>query len=124
MKNIKFALLTCGVLGVIACFIPIDGISFWDRHQYPTEVGGGGHVYLVLAGYALAGIMGVVGVATGLKRPQAITALAGFGLVLLKLRNDILEVLEHGAISSRLMILSAIVGLVASLLATAMPEQR
>jgi hypothetical protein len=123
VKNIKFAVLACGLIGLIGCFIPDHGHSFWDAHQLPSELGGGIHVYMVMAGYALATVMGVVALAKGLKRPQAITALIGFAFVLWKFRSLIGEALKHGGVSGRMMMLSAIVGVVVSIAGAATGDE-
>ncbi len=122
MKNIKFAVLACGLLGLIACFLPMismEGmsISFWDAHKAPDGV----QVYLVMAGYALAAVMGAMGAAKGLKRPQAIAALVGFAFVVFKFRGGFFDLLK-AAIGAKLMFVAAVAGLVVSILAVAKPE--
>ena len=122
MKNIKFAVLACGVLGLIACFLPMismEGmsISFWDAHKAPDGV----QVYLVMAGYALAAAMGAMGAAKGLKRPQAIAALVGFAFVVFKFRGGFFDLLK-AAIGAKLMFVAAVAGVVVSVLAIAKPE--
>ena len=122
MKNIKFAVLACGVLGLIACFLPMismEGmsISFWDAHKAPDGV----QVYLVMAGYALAAAMGAMGAAKGLKRPQAIAALVGFAFVVFKFRGGFFDLLK-AAIGAKLMFVAAVAGVVVSALAIAKPE--
>ena len=122
MKNIKFAVLACGLLGLIACFLPMismEGmsISFWDAHKAPDGV----QVYLVMAGYALAAAMGAMGAAKGLKRPQAIAALVGFAFVVFKFRGGFFDLLK-AAIGAKLMFVAAVAGVVVSALAIAKPE--
>jgi len=122
VKNIKFAVLACGVLGLIACFLPMismEGmsISFWDAHKAPDGV----QVYLVMAGYALAAAMGAMGAAKGLKRPQAIAALVGFAFVVFKFRGGFFDLLK-AAIGAKLMFVAAVAGVVVSVLAIAKPE--
>jgi hypothetical protein len=122
VKNIKFAVLACGVLGLIACFLPMismEGmsISFWDAHKAPDGV----QVYLVMAGYALAAAMGAMGAAKGLKRPQAIAALVGFAFVVFKFRGGFFDLLK-AAIGAKLMFVAAVAGVVVSALAIAKPE--
>ena len=123
MKNIKFAVLACGLLGLIGCFLPMvsaEGmsISFWDVHKAPGE---GVQVYLVMAGYALAAVMGAMGAAKGFKRPQGIAALVGFAFVIFKFRGGFFDLL-HAAIGAKLMFIAAIAGVVVSALALAKPE--
>jgi hypothetical protein len=123
VKNIKFAVLACGLLGLIACFLPMismEGmsISFWDAHKAPDGV----QVYLVMAGYALAAAMGAMGAAKGLKRPQGIAALVGFAFVIFKFRGGFMDLLK-AAIGAKLMFIAAIAGVVVSALAIAKPEE-
>jgi hypothetical protein len=122
VKNIKFAVLACGLLGLIACFLPMismEGmsISFWDAHKAPDGV----QVYLVMAGYALAAAMGAMGAAKGLKRPQAIAALVGFAFVVFKFRGGFFDLLK-AAIGAKLMFVAAVAGVVVAALAIAKPE--
>lgn len=122
MKNIKFAVLACGVLGLIGCFLPMvsaEGLSFsfWDAHKAPDGV----QVYLVMAGYALAAVMGAMGAAKGFKRPQGIAALVGFAFVIFKFRGGFMDLLK-AAIGAKLMFIAALAGVVVSVIALAKPE--
>jgi hypothetical protein len=127
VNNIKFGVLACGVIGLIACFLPqisIMGhsISVWDAHKAPTEAGGGMHVYVVLAGYAVAAIMGVLAVVKApMQRWQAIVALLGFGIVVVKSREG-LKHFGDFAIGGKLMIITMLLGVVCSVIALAKPE--
>jgi hypothetical protein len=122
VKNIKFAVLACGVLGLIGCFLPMvsaEGLSFsfWDAHKAPDGV----QVYLVMAGYALAAVMGAMGAAKGFKRPQGIAALVGFAFVIFKFRGGFMDLLK-AAIGAKLMFIAALAGVVVSVIALAKPE--
>ena len=122
MKNIKFAVLAFGVLGLIGCFLPLisaEGMSFsfFDGRKGPDGV----QIYLTMAGYALAAVMGAMGVAKGFKRPQAIASLVGFAFVVLKLRHGFTEMLKM-AIGGKLMFIAVVGGVVASVIALAMPD--
>ncbi len=128
MKNLKFAVLACGLLGLLGCFLPmVSGggmsMSFWDLHKLGDELGGGGgvQVYLVMAGYALAVVMGAMGAAKGFGRPQGIAAAAGFGFVIFKFRGGFFDLLK-GAIGAKLMFVGALAGIVVAVLAAAKPE--
>ncbi len=119
MKNLKFAVLACGLLGLVACFLPMasfEGVSitFWDGHRGPEGV----QTYLVMAGYALGAVMGATGVARGLKRPQAIAAAIGFAFVLLKFRGVFADLFK-AAIGGKLLLIAAVAGLVVSAIAAA-----
>lgn len=124
MKNIKFAVLACGLLGLIACFLPMvsmEGMSitFWDVHKAPGE---GVQVYLVMAGYALGAVMAAMAIAQGLKRPQAIAAAVGFAFVIFKFRGGFTDLMK-GAIGGKLMFIAALAGVVVSVIAAAKPEE-
>jgi hypothetical protein len=123
VKNIKFAVLACGLLGLVACFLPLasfDGlkITFWDGRKNADGI----QTYLVMAGYALSAVMGAMGVARGLKRPQSIAAAIGFGFVLLKFRGVFSELL-HSAIGGKLLFIAAVAGLIVSVIAAVMATE-
>jgi hypothetical protein len=123
MNNLKFGVLACGLVGLIACFIPDHGASFWTMRVAPAEMGGGFHVYIILAAYAAAAVMGALAVAKPpMLRWQSIVATLAFGLILLKFRALVVDALKHGNLSVRLMMISAILGVVVSILALAKPE--
>ena len=127
MNNIKFGVLACGLIGLISVFLPqvsIMGhsISLWDAHSAPSEMGGGIHVYLIMAGYAAGLVMGALAAAKPpMQRWQAIVALVGFVLVLVKTRDG-LKHFGDMAIGGKLMIISMALGIVCSILAIAKPE--
>ena len=79
MKNLKFGVLAFGVLGLIACFLPLAkmgdvSISLWDAHK-----GAAAMVYGTMVGFALAAVAGVLGaVKPPFGKPQAGIALVGF----------------------------------------------
>jgi hypothetical protein len=123
MNNLKFGVLMCGLLGLVACFIPEHGGTFWDLHKAPTEVGGGVHVYMVMGAFAASLLMGLIGAAKPpFQRWQGIVALLGFAFVLFKMRKVLSAMVKHGGISGRMMIGAAVVGVIFSFLTLAKPE--
>ena len=128
MNNLKFGVLLCGLVGVIAVFLPqvsIGGhsISVWDAHSAPSDAGGGIHVYLLMGGYALALVMGLLAVITPpMQRWHGIVALVGFALVFAKIRHGLPVDIFKGAIGAKLMGVSAYAGALLSLLSIAKPE--
>lgn len=121
MKNLKFGLIVCGVLGVIGAFLPMvkmgsASISLWDLKGLP---GGSGQVYLTLAGFVLGIAMGAAALKGPLKRWQSGVAAAGFALSTVKLRGSF----GDGAIGAKLMFLAAIVGLVVAIVTIVKPEK-
>jgi hypothetical protein len=123
MKQIKFAILGAGILGIIAVFLPFISmgplsVSLWKARQF----GESGQVYLTMGGFAIGAVMGVLAV-TGkrLVRWQAIVATIGFVLAFIKVRQGL--TLEGGAIGAKLLFISALLGLIAAIAGTAKPEQ-
>ena len=122
MKNLKFGLPLCGLLGLIAVFLPWASVgpistSLWKARE--------GDAYLILAGFAAALAMGALAVAKGpLQRWQSVVALVGFALVIVKIRDglptDFLK--SPGDIGMKLVGLSAIVGAALSIATLARPE--
>jgi len=120
MENVKYAILGCGVLGLLGIFLPMvsmggASISLWEVRAFDA-----GQVYLVLAGFLAPAVMGAMALKGGLLRWQAGVAIAGFGLCVLKLRpwGDVFG----GAIGAKLMILGAFLGLAAAIAAIAKPS--
>lgn len=75
-----------------------------------------------MSGFVVGAIMGILAV-TGnrLVRWQAIIALIGFGLSLLKIRDSITG--EGSAIGAKLLFIAALVGVIAAVADTANPEK-
>lgn len=131
MQNLKFGVLVCGLLGLIGCFLPMvsEGgmsISFFKLREFP---GAASHVYIVMAGFAVAAAMGGLAVAKGMQRWMSIVALVAFGLVLFKFRAGIgmgegggLFGVFKGAIGAKLMGIGMFAGVVFSILTIAKPE--
>jgi len=123
MNNLKFGVLACGLIGLIACFIPDHGVSFWKMHEMPTSMGGGAHIYMVLAGFIAAVVCAGLGVAKPpMQRWQGVVSLIGFAFILFKLRSLLGEMIKHGNIEGRLMAFSAIIGCVFAVLTLGKPE--
>lgn len=117
MKNLKYGILGLGVLGLLGCFLPMvseRGMSVSFFGMRPLI--GSSQVFLTMGGFVLAAVMGGMGLKHLLKW-QAGAAAAGFALVLFKLRDGITDLLKHGAIGAKLMVVAAIAGLVVSILA-------
>jgi hypothetical protein len=123
VNNIKFGVLASGLIGLIACFLPLASgegmsISFWDMHNVDMA-----QTMMVMAGYGLGLAMGAMAAAKPpMLRWQAIVALLGFAFVVFKFRGGFLDLITHGAIGAKLMGLAAIAGLVFSGLCLAKPE--
>jgi hypothetical protein len=92
-------------------------VSLWDAHSVDSGV------YIVMIGYAAGIAMGAMAMKGSMLRWQAIVALVGFGIVLLKMRGGILDSITHGAIGAKLLAVAAIGGVVFSALCIAKPAQ-
>lgn len=123
MNNLKLGVLVCGVVGLIGCFLPMvsgEGmsISLWDVHSADM-----GQVLMVMIGYGLGIVAGVMAMKGGMQRWQGIMAVVGFAFVVFKFRGGFLDLITHGAIGGKLMGLAAVAGLVFSVLCIAKPAE-
>lgn len=128
MNNLKFGVLLCGLIGLVGVFLPFVSfgnhtLTTWQQHTTPTSEGGGFHIYLLMGGYALALIMGLLAaIAPPMQRWHAIVALAGFALTLAKLRHGLPVDIFKGAIGAKLMGAASYAGALVSLISLAKPE--
>ena len=126
MNNLKFGVLACGLIGLIACFLPMmsfgdQSVSLWKLREVP---GGSGQVFITMAGYIAAVAMGGMAAAKPpMQRWQAIVSCLGFALVFIKLREGFFKLITDGAIGAKLMAISVLAGIVISILCIAKPEQ-
>jgi hypothetical protein len=124
VKNLKFGVLLFGVLGLIACFIPSEGASFFKFHEIP---GMGAMVYGTIVGFALAAVAGILGaVKPPFGKPQAGIALVGF-IVAMTMMTDkhpwkIFDAFK-GPLPFKLLGISALLGLVVSIVALVKSEE-
>ena len=121
MKNLKVGVLAFGILGVIACFLPM--VSFGDQSFSLWSLrglGAAGQVYLTMAGYVAAVVAGALAMAKPpMQRWQAVVALIGFALVLVKIRDGLFK----GAIGGMLMSVAAVGGVIVAILCLVKPEK-
>ena len=121
MENVKYAILGCGVLGLLGVFLPMvsvgdASISLWKLRAFDA-----GQVYIVMLGFLIPAIMGGMALKGKLLRWQGIVAVLGFGLCVIKLRP--IGDSFGGAIGAKLMILGALVGLLAAIAAVVKPAK-
>lgn len=125
MNNLKFGVLACGLVGLIAIFLPQItfgdmSISLWKTREAPGQAA---QVYMVMAGYLAALVMGAMAAAKPpMQRWQSIVALVGFLFVLFKMREALPFDIFKGAIGAKLMGLTAYAGAILSALTLAKPE--
>ena len=135
MKNLKFAIIASGVLGLIACFLPYisEGgmsASLWDLHKIPAGneglLNGPKQVYLVLGLFGIATLVAATSAASKLARGLAGVAAGSF------LLTSACELVrkgmtgDHGvstAIGGKMLFIAALAGLVTSIVATVKPER-
>ncbi|HUS27183.1 MAG TPA: hypothetical protein VMZ53_01705 [Kofleriaceae bacterium] len=129
MKNLKLGVLVCGVVGLVAVFLPqaeLAGrsISLWDAHSQPTSHGGGLHVYMIIAGYVAGIAMGGLALARPpMQRWQSFIALVGFVFVLAKIRHVLPFDIFKQALGSKLIGAAAYAGAIISALSLAKRER-
>jgi hypothetical protein len=117
MQNMKLGVVVCALIGLVGCFLPmVSNVSFFDMRVVDSE-----HVLVVMGGFATALVMGALGVAKGMARWIAIITIVGFGVVVLRMRGEVLDLLKAG-IGAKLMGIAAYAGLVFAILSTVKPE--
>lgn len=118
MQNMKLGVVVCGVIGLVGCFLPmVSGVSFFDMRAIAPA-----HVFVTMGGFATALVMGALGIAKGMARWISVIAIVGFGVVVLKMRGEVLDMLKAG-IGAKLMGIAAYAGLVFAILSTVKPER-
>lgn len=129
MKATKIVMAAAAALGIVAvCALPyfsMEGFSlkYWDFRQAPT----GGQVYVALVGFGLVLAMGALAIAQkGLARWSAIVGIVGSALTLLMsgVRKGLTG--EGGmstAIGGKILFLSAVACLIASILGAIKPDK-
>jgi hypothetical protein len=135
MKQTKFVIIAAGILGVIASFLPYvsEGplsLSLWQIREFPAGnsglLNGPKQVYVALALFAIPALLAATALASRLQRALAGVAAVSF------LLTFALEAVRKGltgegavstAIGGKLLFLSALVGLVAAIVALAKPEE-
>lgn len=121
MNNAKLGVLIFGAVGLLGCFLPLASeqglsMSLWDMHSLAM-----GQTLMVLLGFALPLVMGVLALKGSMQRWQAIVSIAGFAFVIFKFRGGFIDLITHGAIGAKLMGIAAIVGLVSAIVCVAKP---
>lgn len=123
MNNLKFGVLACGLVGLIAVFLPFATFGDMSFSLWKTREGDAANVYMVMAGFAVPLVMGAMAAAKPpMLRWQSIVALLGFVLVFIKMRHGLPTDIFKGAIGAKLMGLALYAGTVFSVLTLAKPE--
>ncbi len=137
MKQAKIVLAAAGLLGLIAVFLPYisaEGmsISYWDFHKFPSSateglLNGPKQVYVAMVCFAVPLAMGLWALAGRLTRVHgivgAIFSLAAFAPQGVHKAFSSTEGVST-AFGAKLLFISAVLGLVASIVAIAKPETK
>ena len=135
MKQTKFVIIAAGILGVVACFLPYfsEGpisVSMWDFREMPAGttglINGPKQVYIALGLFAIPALLAATALASRLQRALAGIAAGSFLLAFtleLVRKGMTGEGPIHTALGGKLVFLAALVGLVASVVAVAKPEE-
>ncbi len=116
VKHLKLGIIVCAAIGLVTCFIGSQAI--WKAHDLP---GMGKHIYMIIAGFALPLAMGVMAqLAPPMKRWQSGVALAGFALVLIKIRDGLFA---GNLLNGKLMSLVVLAGVVLAIASLVKPSQ-
>jgi peptidoglycan/LPS O-acetylase OafA/YrhL len=117
MQNLKFGVVACGLVGLIGCFLPlVAGVSFYDTRHFDAP-----HFYMTAGGYGAALAMGVLAISKGMQRWMSVIAIIAFSLVILRMRGELVELLNAG-LGGKLMSVAALAGLALAILTTVKPE--
>ena len=121
MKNAKIGVLAFGVLGLISMFIPTQGITLFSLFKLISS----GQLVIMLLAFGLPAAMGALMVKGPAQKWQGGVAAAGFALACVKL--EVWKAIPHiGELTKMfpmlLIVLAAIGGLVASIIALTAKE--
>lgn len=115
MKHLKLGILVCAAVGLLTCFIGSQAI--WKAHSVP---GLASHIYMIIAGFVAALAMGVMAqLKPPMQRWQSGVALAGFALVLLKIRDGLFA---GNFLNGKLMSLAVLAGVALAIASLVKPS--
>ena len=119
MDNLKYGVAACGLIGLVACFLPLGpGVTFWHLRGGMLA-----DAYAVMAAYVVG--MGVPAIAIAkppLLRWQALAAIVAYAFVLFTLRESAKTFVVDGGIGAKLMILAPALGLGLAIVCLARPR--
>jgi hypothetical protein len=94
----------------------MEGITLFSVYN----AGDKGTLFMVLGGAAIAAVMGILALKTGMQRWQAVVAIVGFAMFFVKFRAQIGDIFG-GPLAGKLMVIGTLVGLVSAIVAVAKP---
>jgi hypothetical protein len=123
VKNLKFGVLLSGLIAVIGFFVPTEGFKFFDLAALDAKT-----VYIPLAGFAVAMIMGILGAAKPpFTKMHAIVATVGNAVALTFLTDmkpwKIFEAFKAPMLGLKLIAIGGILGLILSIVAAVKSEE-
>jgi hypothetical protein len=124
VNQIKLGVFLGGVVGLVGCFLPIGGegdasYSLWDTHTGDLAA-----VVMVLVGFAMPIALGALAIAKPpFMRWQALGALVALALVAIKIRAFLPFDVFTNALGWKLIGGGLYLGLLASAVGVARPEQ-
>ncbi len=120
MDNLKYGVVLSGLVGLIACFLPLGAVSlsFWDMREHAPA-----NTYTTLAAYAVGFFVPAIAlVKPPILRWQAIVSALAFAFVLIKLRDVLGSFMTNGSIGAKLMVVAPGLGLIFSILCLVKPQ--
>jgi hypothetical protein len=121
MRGLKVAIAVVGILGVLACFLPFDPARSLSFVKYSTFFQVPIKAYVVIGGFGLAAIMGLLAwTRGGLSRTHAVLALVGSAVTLLPV--EVRSGFDAGSIGGKLLFIAAVIGSLLALVGILRPE--
>ena len=127
MNKLKLGVLALAVCGLVASFLPFraatvgsEPVSFYKLVNAFRQ---GHQFYLTVGGYILALLMALIAIVRPpMQQWQGIASIVGFAWVIMKLREHFVQHITEDPIGAKLMVISAIIGVVVALFCAAKPE--
>jgi hypothetical protein len=123
VKNLKFGVLLCGLIGVVGFFVPSNGVKMFDLAAFDAKM-----VYIPLAGLAVAMIMGILGAAKPpFTKMHAIVATVGNLAALLFVTgmkpHQIFRGFGDSPMGAKLIVIGIVLGLILSIVSAVKSEE-
>ena len=122
MDNLKFGVVLCGLLALLACFLPLGAMSqsYWALREHAPA-----NASMTLAACAVGFVVPAIAlVKPPIARWQAIVSALAFAFVLIKLRRVLGTLLTDGSVGGKLIVVAPVLGLALSLICVVKPPAR
>jgi hypothetical protein len=112
MRSFFVGIALCAIVGVLACFMSLNGRnSIWALREIVP-----GTTYPLLVAFVTPAIVAALALANPpAQRWQGILSLMGFGLVLMKLRDALVNFVVEGSASAKVLVVAPAIGVVLSI---------